>query len=121
MMYTESAYKALAARLNREFHYGKYRMWDHVPFIGHTALVVDCTVHGGGYKLLPPQVFDNRIGERYITEAVLHSAHSLGEFSLRGGRHFDTWKVCLGKYPPGFFTHRVGEDLTQTTVDISAV
>lgn len=121
MVYNEESYKALAAKLDREFHYDKYRMWHHVPFIGNTALVVDTIVHGGGYKLLPPQVFDGRLGEQYISEAVLNNAHSLGEFTLqRNQKQFATWKSRLGVYPPGYFTHRVGADLTQINVDSSA-
>lgn len=118
MVYTEAAYKAIAAKLNREFRYDKYRMWHHIPHIGDTALVVDVIVQRGGYKLLPPQAFDNRLGEQYISEAVASNAHSLGEYDLRNEqRRFATWKSRLGVYPPGYFTRRVGEDLTQTDLD----
>ena len=121
MKYTESAYKTLAARLNREYHYETYRMWHHVPFIGKTALVVDTVVRGGGFKLLPPQAFGTRLGERYIADAVMNDAFSLGEFNLNGKKKsFATWRSRVGQYPPGFYTHWVGpepEKLTETAVD----
>lgn len=120
-MLKESDCRKIAEKLGREFHYGKYRMWRDVPFIGNTALVADVIAPGGGYALLSLRSMEHRITMAYLLNAIRHDAHSLGLYDMRRKKHvFTTWLENLGKYPPGYFTHRVGEDLTETVVDKTA-
>ena len=69
-IYTEAYFKALAKQLNRDFYYAPYRMWHRVPYIGHTALVVDGIVKGGGYKLLSANAFGTRLTPAYIASTA---------------------------------------------------
>ena len=113
---TEKLLKNIADNLNMKLTYGKYRMWHHVPFIGNTAMVVDAIEKGGGYRILPVNAFPAKLTPFYITSAIMNEAHSLGHMDLRrAGKQFTPWTEHVGDYPPGYFTHQVGNDVLITS------
>lgn len=94
--------------------YGRYRMWKHIPFIGNTAICVDVIVRSGGYKLMPVTAFPRKIDLGYIVDAVKHGAISLGQLDMRNKNVvFTPWHQHIGEYPPGYFAHRVGDDIDE--------
>lgn len=110
---TPAVLKSIARKHNTTIRYGRYRMWFHVPFINDTALVVDNIVHGGGYRLLDVDFFLHPLSAEYVDAAITAGAHSLGELDLSNNRwKFKTWKEQMGKYPAGYFTHKVGDDVS---------
>ena len=110
---TPAVLESIARKHNTTIRYGRYRMWFNVPLINNTALVVDNIVHGGGYRLLDVQAFLHPLSPAYIDAAITAGAHSLGELDLSKNRwEFHTWKDQLGKYPAGYFTHKVGDDVS---------
>ena len=100
----------VAERFRTRIRYKKYRMWMSVPHINNTAMVLDETVFRGGQRLMqsPPR-FPSQVNEEYAADAVSHNACSLGRITESG--HFIPWSELVGKYPPGYFTHRIGEDV----------
>lgn len=98
-----------AKSLGKEFHNTYYRMWMGTPTIGNTALVVDCVAKGGGYFLLPWWRLPKRLTRKYIEDAIRHNAYSLGRIIVRKTTtQFIPWWECQNDYPPGYFTHKVG-------------
>lgn len=97
-----------------KIHYGKYRMWHSVPFIGKTALVIDDRIYNGGYCIIQnPNLFPDVVDKKYILDAINAGAFSLGEFikNKRETPVFTPFDKRTG-YPAGFFTHKVGEDVS---------
>lgn len=93
-------------------HRDKYRMWHNVIYIGETAMVFDEVVMRGGYAILPYEESAYIHTPRsYIIEAIQHRAFSLGEFAF-GSPNFKPWYKRVGDYPPGYFTHMVGSDVS---------
>ena len=107
----ESVLRSIAKSLGLPYHRRHYRMWHSVPHIGDTALVVDCVIKGGGYGLASPEQFPRKIDAAYVENAVRHHAFSLGELDTRASAVFTPWENRVGKYPPGYFAHKVGEDV----------
>ena len=100
----------IAASLGEKIRWKKYRMWHEVPHVRNTALVVDQTIpRGGQYLLRSSPYFPARITEAYVRDAIRHDAYSLGRLTERG--HFIPWNELVGDYPPGYFSHRIGEDV----------
>ena len=93
-------------------HRAKYRMWHHVIYIGETAMVFDEVVRGGGHSILPYEKASYLdIPKSYIIEAIQNKAFSLGQFGSRLGGLLP-WHERIGKYPPGYFTHKIGSDVS---------
>ena len=103
----------IAENLGARIAYKPYRMWHHVPHIGNTALVLDAIVLRGGYRLVQCESFPPEVTPEYIEQAVASNAFSLGEMDLRGRDYvFTPWEDRVGKYPAGYFTHKVGDDVS---------
>ena len=103
----------ISAAVGVKPHRDKYRMWHHIPFIGKTAMVFDERAKGGGYASTPIEHYDNTSEmQKYAIEAIKHRAFSLGE-GKPGRMNFVPWHKRIGKYPPGYFSHRVGIDVKE--------
>lgn len=104
--------KTLSEKSGKPIHYEKYRMWHGVPFIGDTAMVVDETVPGGGQRIImPPMIFPEQVTEEYALAAIKNHAYSLGDYYVRKfSTDFIPWDERTW-YPPGYFTHKIGDDL----------
>lgn len=96
--------------LNIKPHYGKYRMWHSVPFIGNTAFVIDETVPGGGQRLIHADDFPDHITNEYIIDAIHNNAFSIGALERKrtGGRIFTPW-YSRKTFPSGYYTHSIGK------------
>lgn len=108
---THEDLQKIAAEYGLKVQYRKYRMWHSVPFIGNTAMVVDEIERRGGYAIITdPSRFPSVIDCDYIRDAIDHDAVSLGKNAVRNYRYeFTPWHLLIGKYPAGYFTHKVGE------------
>lgn len=107
----------LCRKYNLEITYKTYRMWHNVPHIGKTAIVIDEFVPGGGHRLIMnPKYFPEEIAEETIIAAIQHEAHSLGRIVYKGAARpvpcYKSWHNCMGDYPPGYLTHRLGIDVS---------
>ena len=97
--------------------YRQYRMLHDVPHIHKTALVVDEFLEGGGQRIIKdPKLFPVELTEEMIIGAIENGAYSLGRFIRKGAAgskaQFIPWYNLVGVYPPGYFTHRLGFDVS---------
>lgn len=115
---TQNDLEKISKKLGAPIHYEKYRMWHNVPHIGKTALAVDFTDWKGGYGILQePKDYPKEITPEYVEEAINAGAVSLGSCTVKLSEKFGTPKFSnlrpytetMGTYPPGYFTHRVGD------------
>lgn len=107
----------ICAEHNFKVTYKTYRMWHDVPHINNTALAVDEYVDGGGQRIITnPKDYPKELTEEMILDAIQNGAYSLGRFSrkspIRGSAMFTPWQDVANDYPPGFFTHRLGSDVS---------
>ena len=79
---------------------------------------IDFTDWKGGYGILQePKDYPKEITPEYVEEAINAGAISLGSCTVKLSEKFGTPKFSnlrpytetMGTYPPGYFTHRVGD------------
>ena len=107
----------LCEKYGVKLEYRPYRMWHSVPHIHKTALVIDEYMKAGGHRIITePQRFPGEVTEDMIKEAIEHNAYSLGRIIRNGNagtrETFVPWYNLVGDYPPGYFTHRIGIDVS---------
>lgn len=107
----------LCEKYGVKLEYRPYRMWHSVPHIHKTALVVDEYMKAGGHRIvMEPKHFPSAVTEDMIKEAIEHGAYSLGRIIYHGTTNrrytFIPWHNLVGDYPPGYFTHRIGIDVS---------
>ena len=108
-----SIIQEICRETGQKVRYDKYRMWHSVPYIGKTALVIDNRMYNGGYFITQnPKHFPEEVTKEYILKAIEAEAFSLGEYANNGRRKsaFIPFSERTG-YPPGFFSHKVGDDV----------
>ena len=109
---TNEQIHALAEKLGAPLYRKRYRMWMGVWHLGNTALVFDVTVPGGGYRIANSNEYPIFCDIKYIEDAVVGRASSLGAMDIHGfGMTYKYWWEILGKRAPGFFLGKVGDDI----------
>lgn len=113
MNLTSKQVRELARKMNLPFENKRYCMFNDVYYIGNTALVVDRILRTGGSGIYKdPRQFPREVTLKYMINAIRNNAHSLGVMEEWDyGSEFHPWNECVGKYPPGYFTHKVGYDM----------